>query len=46
MDALVHTAKEHSQKITEDNLNMNVQSEKVNKIPEVKENIDKASTLK
>ena len=42
----VHTAKEHSQNITEDNLNMNVQSEKVNEIPEVKENIDKASKLK
>ena len=46
MDALVHTAKEHSQNITEDNPNMNVQLEKINEIPEVKENIDKASKLK
>ena len=46
MDALEHTAKEYSQNITEDNPNINLQLEKVNEIPEVKETIDKATKQK
>ena len=46
MDACVHTAKEHSQNITEENPNINLQLEKVNEIPEVKETIDKATKQK
>ena len=46
MDALVHTAKDHSQNLTKDNSNINLQLEKVNETPEVKETIDKATKQK
>ena len=46
MDALEHTAKEHSQNMTEDNPNINLHLAKVNEIPEVKETIDKATKSK
>ena len=46
MDACGHTAKEHSQNITEENPNINLQLEKVNEIPEVKETIHKATKQK